>query len=89
MSAAMASDRRGEVLRALGITPWVRRERAAAEEPVHAAGDAAPSGRCVVLIPAGGDVRAMDLLGRALNACGAELAVAGVKLLEQGLPAAR
>lgn len=77
MSAAMASDRRQEVLRALGITPWVRRELAVADEPVSASSDAAPSRRCVVLIPAGGDVRAMDLLGRALSACGAELARAG------------
>lgn len=77
MSAAVATGRRQHVLRALGITPWVQRQPGGAAAPAAASNATAPSGRCVVLIPAGSDTRAMDLLGRALNACGVELARAG------------
>ena len=84
MAAVALDTRRRAALQAMGITPWVMRERAPAlPEPVMA--DAAvtssraaqPSGRCVVLLPAGADARALDLLGRALTACGAEIARAG------------
>lgn len=84
MSAMPAiAQRRASVLRALGITPWVQREAVAealmdGHAPVsEVAQAAAGTPACVVLIPAGSDTRAMDLLGRALNACGAELARAG------------
>jgi hypothetical protein len=80
----MLDARRHQVLQAMGITPWVMRERATATpEPMAIEADAAPpraaqpSGRCVVMLPAGADARALDLLGRALTACGAEIARAG------------
>ncbi|MGA0586872.1 hypothetical protein ACO2Q2_07050 [Dyella sp. KRB-257] len=83
--AAVALDRRRRaVLRAMGITPWVLRARTeaaaqsfAVERGAASARAARPSGRCVVLLPAGADARALDLLGRALTACGAEIARAG------------
>ncbi|HET6430930.1 hypothetical protein [Dyella sp.] len=85
----MAAARRQQVLQALGLTPWVRRARgASAGSSAAAVAEPSPSGRCVVLIPAGADVRAMDLLGRALNACGAELARAGRISVADGAPGA-
>ena len=91
MSAMPAiGQRRTTVLRALGITPWVRRQPAA-DVPAHGAVPATEASNpvagapaCVVLIPAGCDARAMDLLGRALNACGAELARAGRIMVADG-----
>lgn len=88
MSAA--STRRTSVLQALGITPWVLRAPLATE-PVLQPGDRAPdaaTAACVVVIPAGADPRAMDLLGRALNACGAGLARAGRISVSDGRPSA-
>ncbi|HEX5305864.1 MAG TPA: hypothetical protein VFW82_07260 [Dyella sp.] len=83
MTAVPLDPRRRQVLQAMGITPWVM--RGAVEVPVEPAAPegsgmtraAQPSGRCVVLLPAGADARALDLLGRALTACGAEMARAG------------
>lgn len=84
MAAVPLDSRRRAALQAMGITPWAMRARAEAaaqsfaEEPDAAPARAAqPSGRCVVLLPAGADARALDLLGRALTACGAEIARAG------------
>lgn len=66
---------RARVLRALGVTPWVRRAPPPAvvparDEPVAAAGSVA----CVVVLPQGCGTRELDLVGRALGACGAVLA---------------
>jgi hypothetical protein len=77
------------MLRALGITPWVRRVAA----PVAAAvaepsAPPAASAACVVLLPDGCAPRALDLLGRALAAYGPELARAGRILVRDGRPAA-
>jgi hypothetical protein len=72
------TNHRDRVLRALGVTPWVRR---AASVPVvvesHDEPNAAESNRgvaCVVVLPEGCSTRELDLLGRVLNACGAMLA---------------
>ena len=95
MSAAPAVSHRARVLRVLGVTPWVRR---AASEPVVAvmepAIDAAADVACVVVLPEGCSTRELDLLGRALNACGAMLARAARVTVKQGqlaagVPAAR
>ncbi|MEO8810822.1 MAG: hypothetical protein ABI386_11310 [Rhodanobacter sp.] len=78
MSAAsrvrIASTHRLRVLRALGLTPWVR--RAVMVEPaqellpaINATGTA-----CVVVLPEHGSMREFDLLERALSAGGAWLA---------------
>lgn len=80
MAVVEAVSRRHAVLHALGITPWVLREPSSGEAvapDAAAATQAVGVASCVVLIPAGSDTRAMDLLGRALNAAGAELARAG------------
>ncbi|WP_266171544.1 hypothetical protein [Dyella subtropica] len=76
--AAASSAHRTRVLRALGVTPWVRR---AAPMPAEVPGSvsAAPMpdaqvGDCVVLLPAGCDTKALDLLGRALHSFGPALA---------------
>jgi hypothetical protein len=78
MSHALpAQAHRARVLRALGVTPWRRRE---AVVPVPAAAtDAAaaatmPASECVVLLPAGCTARELDLLGRAFCAFGPGLA---------------
>ncbi|MCW8808435.1 MAG: hypothetical protein OQK79_10015 [Rhodanobacter sp.] len=67
---------RARVLRAMGLTPWVRRTlpfTPAIEEGLEVSLIAA-TGDCVVVIPEGCSVRELDLLGRALSACGAPLA---------------
>ena len=73
-AAGVASAHRIRVLRALGLTPWVRRVATAAStlevEP-------APTGAgvaCVVVLPEQCSARELDLLGRALSAGGAWLA---------------
>lgn len=75
---------RERVLRALGVTPWVRRTVALpAPEPEAAAVDASPAivaGDCVVVLPAGCSPRELDLVGRALMTCG--LAVARAPRIE-------
>lgn len=72
------SGHRARVLRALGVTPWVRRATSTVQDtagPVESAPAAeVASGDCVVLLPAGGEARALDLLGRALTAFGPSLA---------------
>lgn len=69
---------RARVLRAMGLTPWVRRTpsimpASAAASAVPLAGTVGDSD-CVVVIPQGCSVRELDLLGRALGACGSSLA---------------
>ena len=72
------TDHRDRVLRALGVTPWVRRAApvtvvaGAQHDPVAAETNGGVA--CVVVLPEGCSTRELDLLGRALNACGAMLA---------------
>lgn len=71
----VSASHRDRVLRALGVTPWVRRMAATAPAPVDLpAVDAAGVVACVVVLPERCSARELDLLGRALNACGAVLA---------------
>jgi hypothetical protein len=76
----ISAAHRVRLLRALGITPWARRALTGgaaskvgmdnvAEPMVAAAGST-----CVVVLGTGSSTRELDLLGRALNACGAALA---------------
>lgn len=74
----VSAERRARVLRALGVTPWQRRTA-----PVAAVGsgyaaaavsEMAANVACVVVLPQDCSTRELDLLGRALNACGAALA---------------
>lgn len=83
------ADRRARVLRALGVTPWVRRAARSAdiamgesEEAAHPA--LATETACMVVLPQGCSTRELDLLGRALNACGATLARAGRLVASNG-----
>lgn len=76
-----SSSHRARVLRAMGLTPWVRRALPLVPATAEgldvsrsAAADMAAAGDCVVVIPEGCSVRELDLLGRALSACGAPLA---------------
>lgn len=89
----MLDARRHQVLHALGITPWVRRMRDdLADAGVPLAMDVvsaeAPAARCIVVLPAQLPPRAMDLLGRALHAAGAEVARAGRITVADGQPTA-
>jgi hypothetical protein len=95
MSAAPANrgpaSRRTRMLRALGVTPWVRRAPATGMAEPAAPAEAAlvvPPASCVVLLPEGCAPRELDLLGRALAAYGPELARAGRILVKDGRPAA-
>ncbi len=70
--AHASSAHRERVLRALGVTPWVRRVPSdAAVEATEIAPAAVSSGECVVLLPAGCSQRELDLVGRALMTSGA------------------
>ena len=74
----VTASHRDRVLRALGVTPWVR--RAASDLPAGIVesnpllADTVIGVACVVVLPEGCSTRELDLLGRALNACGATLA---------------
>lgn len=70
----VTAGHRDRVLRALGVTPWVRRVPADIAEPASPATDPDEGVACVVVLPEGCSTRELDLLGRALNACGATLA---------------
>lgn len=73
--AVAGQAHRARLLRALGVTPWVRRHAPVVDTVVETSVVvAAPAGECVVLLPAGGLPRALDLLGRALCAYGPSLA---------------
>ncbi len=72
----VSAEHRARVLRALGVTPWQRRAAPAATttvEPEYVS-DMAASVACVVVLPQDCSARELDLVGRALNACGAALA---------------
>ncbi len=97
----VSAAHRARVLRALGVTPWQRRPApaaAAAEaDPEYADATAAGTAAgvaCVVVLPQDCSARELDLVGRALNACGAALAraaritVSGGQLAA-GVPEAR
>ncbi|MET0330978.1 MAG: hypothetical protein ABW154_06060 [Dyella sp.] len=93
MSAAVASaDHRQRLLRALGVTPWVRRVPVSISEVDSPAG-AISSTDCVVVLPAGCTARELDLLGRALHSFGAALARAARVSVHEGalssVPSAR
>lgn len=73
--AAVSPARREHLLKAMGVTPWRLRHAAApavaavdADAPVSAAADGRVA--CVVVLPAGGSERELDLVGRALRAFG-------------------
>jgi hypothetical protein len=74
----VTASHRDRVLRALGVTPWVRRaaSKLSADivEPDPSMTSTANGVACVVVLPEGCSTRELDLLGRALNACGAMLA---------------
>ncbi|PXV52103.1 hypothetical protein SAMN04487785_12613 [Dyella jiangningensis] len=76
--AQVSPPHRERVLRALGVTPWVRRaavqELPATESPVAEIPTPVASGDCVVVLPAGCSPRELDLVGRALMACGPRVA---------------
>ena len=90
---AQATSHRERVLRALGVTPWVRRtvsaEPGASEAPIVDAVADIVSGDCIVVLPAGCSARELDLVGRALMACGAAFARAPrIEVSNGQLPAA-
>ncbi|WP_267222526.1 hypothetical protein [Dyella silvae] len=93
MAAAHAPmAHRERVLRALGVTPWVRRVAASAsvvaEELVPEAVGAMVAGECVVLLPAGCSPRELDLVGRALLSFGPAVARAPrIEVADGKLPA--
>lgn len=88
----VTASHRDRVLRALGVTPWVRRAMPdllpglAESNPLMM--DAAAGIACVVVLPEGCSTRELDLLGRALNACGAALARAARITVSDGQLAA-
>lgn len=90
--ATAAPLHRERALRALGITPWVRRNVAptVVAEPVSLdTPPAVAAGDCVVLLPAGCSPRELDLVGRALMSCGPVLARAPrIEVSNGRLPAA-
>jgi hypothetical protein len=94
MSAAaqpsLDAGHRDRVLRALGVTPWVRRELASSESAnvVSTTLDDAGSVAWVVVLPHGCATRELDLIGRALVACGAALARAARLVVSDGQLAA-
>jgi hypothetical protein len=83
---------RERVLRALGVTPWVRRVASPvdiiAAEPVVDVAGTMIAGECVVLLPAGCSPRELDLVGRALLSCGPAVARAPrIEVADGKLPA--
>jgi len=81
------ASHRARVLRALGLTPWQRRQ-AAGDGAMSPLDDeslpAIANADCVVLLPATCGTRELDLLGRALNSAGAALARAGRVRVQPG-----
>lgn len=88
----VTASHRDRVLRALGVTPWVRRAMPdllpGLAESIPLKMDAAAGIACVVVLPEGCSTRELDLLGRALNACGAALARAARITVSDGQLAA-
>jgi hypothetical protein len=75
----VSASHRARVLRALGVTPWVRRAvpgdaAGVASLAVDAAADIGAGVACVVVLPEGCSTRELDLLGRAFSAFGVMLA---------------
>ena len=80
----VGASHRARVLRALGVTPWVRRTAASdTAEPV-AASNTGAGVTCVVVLPQGCSTRELDLLGRAFNAFGVMLARAARVTVQDG-----
>lgn len=78
---SVTASHRDRVLRALGVTPWVLRATptelagsGAADVAATAVVGMSAGVACVVVLPEGCSTRELDLLGRALNACGATMA---------------
>jgi DNA polymerase III psi subunit len=70
---AAVPERRQRLLRAMGVTPWRLRVGEAAPASADGPANDAIQGEyasCVVILPAGATERELDLLGRALRACG-------------------
>ncbi len=92
VSPGVNDSHRARVLRALGVTPWVRRAAPGLSVDVAASvpSSTAPGADvvCVVVLPQGCSTRELDLLGRALNACGAMLARAARVTVSDGQLAA-
>ncbi|TAL95457.1 MAG: hypothetical protein EPN69_05465 [Rhodanobacter sp.] len=91
---AVDPDHRVRVLRALGLTPWVRRAPAVAPLPELQIVDSGAGVACVVVLPEQCSARELDLLGRALSTGGAWLARAARVRVKDGqltaeLPMAR
>ena len=91
----VSASHRERVLRALGVTPWVRRVSASRPDGMaqpDLASSAVPGTTggcdCVVILPAGCSTRELDLLGRALSAGGAMLARAARLTVSDGQLAA-
>lgn len=80
LSAFSHDPHRERLLRALGVTPWVRRRQfttgmpTASDTEETVAGLHASPGDSIVLLPAGCPVALLDLLGRAFSAYGPSLA---------------
>lgn len=83
--AAAQAGHRDRVLRALGVTPWVRRT---VSVPIPLVDVVVADGKgcvaCVVVLPDGCDARELDVIGRALTACGAVLARAARVVVRDG-----
>jgi hypothetical protein len=80
----VSPSHRARVLRALGVTPWVRRTAASDAAGPVAASNAGAGVTCVVVLPQGCSTRELDLLGRAFNAFGAMLARAARVTVKDG-----
>lgn len=87
-ASAQVESHRARTLRALGITPWLRRAGGNQDALTVPATGPEPKPSCVVLLPDGCPPRELDLIGRALATCGAELARAGRILVRDGRPVA-
>lgn len=85
---AVDPARRVRVLRALGLTPWVRRPPAVAPLPGSDATAPGAGVACVVVLPEHCSARELDLVGGALNAGGAGLARAARVRVKAGRLAA-
>lgn len=91
----ISAGHRARVLRALGVMPWVRRvssvslgDRAGPAQSGGAGADTSVGVVCVVVLPEACSTRELDLLGRALSACGAILARAARVTVSAGQLAA-
>ncbi|MEO9078013.1 MAG: hypothetical protein ABI268_01755 [Rhodanobacter sp.] len=79
-----AAAHRARVLQALGLTPWVRRLPVAHVEAGSIVAPTSDLVACVVVLPDACSARELDLLGRALTACGAALARAARVTVSKG-----